>query len=61
MRRLTVTLDDQLYVKLVEYAAQRSKMMMSRFSLSESMRDAISTHLESCSRRKLEVLAVERD
>ena len=61
LRRLTVSLDDQLYVKLVEYSAQRSKMMMSRFSLSESIRDVIETHLESCSRKKLEVLAVERD
>ena len=60
LRRLTVSLDDQLYVKLVECSAQRSKMM-SRFSLSESIRDVIGTHLESCSRKKLEVLAVERD
>ncbi len=61
LRRLTVSLDDQLYVKLVEHSAERSKMMMSKFSLSESMRDVIATHLESCSRKKLEVLALERD
>jgi len=44
-KRITIVLDDELYIKLVEYTARRSKRDLSRFSLSESIRDLLSHDL----------------
>jgi uncharacterized protein (DUF1778 family) len=44
-RRLTVALDDDVYVKLVDYAAQMSKQNMGRFSLSAAMRELVAKAL----------------
>ena len=46
-RRLTVSLDDQTYVRLVDYAAELSKRRMGRFSLSEALRDLVAKALAS--------------
>ena len=44
LKRITIVLDEDLYVRLVEYTAKRSKRDFSRFSLSESIRDVLSEH-----------------
>lgn len=46
-RRLTVSLDDKTYVRLVDYAAELSKQRMGRFSLSEALRDLVAKALET--------------
>ncbi|MDG6903949.1 MAG: hypothetical protein JRM96_03460 [Nitrososphaerota archaeon] len=49
-RRLTVSFDDETYVKLVDYAAELSKQKMGRFSLSEALRDLVARALEADAR-----------
>ena len=44
-RRLTVSLDDQTYVRLVDYAAELSKRRMGKFSLNEALRDLVAKAL----------------
>ena len=44
-RRLTVALDNEVYVKLVDYAASMSKQRMGRFSLSEALRELVAKAL----------------
>ena len=45
-RRLTVALEEGVYVKLIDYAAEMSKQKMSRFSLSEALRELVAKALE---------------
>ena len=44
-RRLTVSLDDQPYIRLVDYAAELSKRRMGKFSLNEALRDLVAKAL----------------
>jgi hypothetical protein len=44
-KRLTVALDDETYVKLIDYAASMSKQRRGRFSLSEALRELVSRGL----------------
>lgn len=46
-RRLTVALDDETYVRLVDYAAAMSKERMGRFSLSEALRALVASALKA--------------
>ena len=46
-RRLTVSLDDQTYVRLVDYAAELSKRRMGKCSLNEALRDLVAKALAS--------------
>lgn len=47
MKKITVVLDDQLYIKLIDYAAERSKRERSRLSVSDSAKELIINALSS--------------
>lgn len=47
MKRVTIALDDEMYLSLLEYAAQRSKREMRRFSMGEAIRDLVASKLET--------------
>ena len=47
MRKITVALDDTVYVKLIDYVAARSKKKKSRLSMSESASELIASALSS--------------
>jgi predicted transcriptional regulator len=47
MKRVTIALDDEMYLSLLEYAAQRSKREMRRFSMGEAIRDLVASRLET--------------
>ena len=51
MRRITITLDDEIYVRLIDYAADRSKDRMSRFSLAEAVRELLASQFGMKSRK----------
>jgi hypothetical protein len=46
MKRLTISMDDDLYRSLLEYAADQSKRNVRRLSLGEAVRTLISIQLE---------------
>jgi len=46
MKRLTISMDDDLYRSLLEYAADQSKRNIRRLSLGEAVRTLISIQLE---------------
>ncbi len=45
MKRVTIALDDEMYVALLEYAAERSKHDMRRFSMGKAIRDLVASQL----------------
>ena len=45
MKRVTIALDEKMYLSLIEYAAEKSKKEMRRFSLGEAIRDLIASQL----------------
>ncbi len=45
MKRVTIALDDEMYVALLEYAAERSKREMRRFSMGKAIRDLVASQL----------------
>ncbi len=47
MKRVTIALDDEMYVALLEYAAERSKREMRRFSMGRAIRDLVASQLET--------------
>lgn len=47
MKRVTIALDDEMYLSLLEYTAQRSKREMRRFSMGEAIRDLVASKLET--------------
>jgi predicted transcriptional regulator len=46
MKKITVAVDDDVYMKLVDYVAERSKKTKSRLSMSDSARELLSIALE---------------
>lgn len=52
LKKITVALDDEIYVQLIDYVAARSKKMKSRLSVSESASELISRGLDGASPRK---------
>jgi len=46
MKRLTIAMSDDLYARLLGYAADQSKSHLRRLSLGESMRDLVSARLD---------------
>jgi hypothetical protein len=46
MKRLTVAMDDELYGRLLGYAADQSKRQMKRLSLGETVRNLVSSGLD---------------
>jgi len=46
MKRLTIAMSDDLYARLLGYAADQSKSKLKRLSLGESMRDLVSARLD---------------
>ena len=50
MKRVTIALDDEMYVALLEYAAERSKREMRRFSMGEAIRELAARQLGSIDR-----------
>ena len=46
MKRLTIAMSDDLYARLLAYAADQSKTLLKRLSLGESMRDLASARLD---------------
>ena len=47
MKRVTIALDEELYVSLVDYAANKSKREMRRFSIGEAIRELLALQLAS--------------
>ena len=46
MKRLTIAMSDDLYSRLLTFAADQSKSQLKRMSLGESVRDLVSARLE---------------
>jgi hypothetical protein len=46
MKRLTIAMSDDLYGRLLAFAADQSKSQLKRISLGESVRDLISERLD---------------
>ena len=46
MKRLTIAMSEDLYGRLLGYAADQSKSKMKRLSLGETMRTLVSTRLD---------------
>ena len=46
MKRLTIAMSDELYARLLGYAADQSKSQLKRFSLGESVRELVSERLD---------------
>jgi hypothetical protein len=46
LKKISVALEDRIYEQLFDYAAAKSRRMRSRFSVSESASELISTALE---------------
>jgi hypothetical protein len=46
MKRLTIAMSDELYGRLLGYAADQSKSQMRRLSLGETMRTLVSIRLD---------------
>ena len=47
MKRITISIDEKLYVSLIDYSTDRSKKSMSRLSISKSITELLSTELAS--------------
>jgi hypothetical protein len=45
LKKISVALDDRVYMQLIDYAAAKSKRMKCRFSVSESASELISKSL----------------
>jgi hypothetical protein len=45
LKKITVAIEDRVYMQLIDYAAAKSKRMRSRFSVSECARELISKSL----------------
>jgi hypothetical protein len=45
MKRITVSLDDEIYASLVDYAAESCKQDLTRLSISKVMRDILANQL----------------
>lgn len=45
MKRITVSLDDEIYASLVDYAADACKQDLSRLSISKAMRKLLASEL----------------
>ena len=45
MKRVTLALDDEMYISLLEYANERSKREMRRFSIGRAIRDLVASQL----------------
>ena len=41
MKRITITLDEDMYVKLLDYSLERSKAELRNFSISEAVRELL--------------------
>ncbi|MEM3186353.1 MAG: hypothetical protein QXQ39_06710 [Conexivisphaerales archaeon] len=41
MRRITIVMDDQLYIQLINFAAEKSKQKMQPLSISDSIRELV--------------------
>ncbi len=52
MRKITVALEDAVYVKLIDHAAEKSKRNGSRLSISESASELIARALVFPSQRE---------
>ncbi len=50
MKKITVALDDQIYLELVDYVAERGKRERGRLSVSDSAKELISRALRDASR-----------
>ena len=46
MKRLTIAMNDELYGRLLGYAADQSKSKMRRLSLGETVRTLVSSRLD---------------
>jgi hypothetical protein len=46
MKRLTIAMNDELYGRLLGYAADQSKSQMKRLSLGETVRNLVSARLD---------------
>lgn len=46
MKRLTIAMNDELYSRLLGYAADQSKSQMKRLSLGETVRNLVSNRLD---------------
>lgn len=53
MRKITVALEDEVYIKLIDRAAEKSKRTKSRLSISESASELIAAALERCPEEEL--------
>jgi predicted CopG family antitoxin len=46
MKRITITIDDEIYTSLVDYAAQTCKEDLTRLSVSRAIRKLLANRLE---------------
>ena len=45
MKRITITLDEEMYMALLEYSLERSKEKLRNYSMSEAIRDLLARQL----------------
>ena len=54
MKRLTIAMSDELYARLLGYAADESKRKLKRLSLGETMRNLVSARLDELEYRMVQ-------
>jgi hypothetical protein len=57
MKKITVALEQGVYMKLIDYAVAKSKRKMSRLSMSQSASELIADGLSNAEREEEEVRA----
>lgn len=46
MKRITITLEEDMYLQLLEYALEKSKAELRNYSMSEAIRDLLAMQLQ---------------
>ncbi|HXW36986.1 MAG TPA: hypothetical protein VEJ36_03675 [Nitrososphaerales archaeon] len=52
MKRITITLEEDMYLKLLEYSLERSKAKLRNYSMSEAIRELLSEELSKIEHSK---------
>ena len=52
MKRITITLDEDMYLRLLDYSLERSKAELRNFSTSEAVRELLEMQMRSVGKGK---------
>ena len=47
MKRVTIALDERMYVELLEYSGEKSRRKVRRYSISEAIRELVAEQLRA--------------